>query len=101
MKKFLSGVVVAITVIGLSGCTVHQYSTVKTEKFDQFLAEYKELNGEKAIAMAKDKTGSHVYGYAYSRQTQAEANKVALAECVDRNKEAGLDAECKIYKEGN
>ena len=101
MNKFLSGAMLVATVIGLSGCTVYQYSTVKSDKFDEFLKEYKELNGEKAIAMAKDKTGSHVYGYAYNRQTQAEANKVAIAECEDRNKDAGIDAACKIYKEGN
>ena len=94
MKKYLLGVAVVATVVGLSGCMGTSVSMpmmqIKTEKFAKFMEKYQGLNGKKAIAVAKEHRGGHVYGYAYERSSQEEANSVALEEGNKRKSEVAL-----------
>ena len=105
MKKIKYGIISIAVLALIVGCArpslSYQTGGMKSDNYAQFMKEYQAMPDKKAMAMAKNKQGSLVYGYAHSRQSFEEAKRVAMEQCEMRKKDAGLKATCKIHKVGN
>lgn len=103
MKKIRYSLIAVAVIMGISGCSTPSISYrtggVESQSFAKFVEEYNAMPGKKAMAVADNNKGDLVYGYAHSRQTIEQARNVAMEQCEITKKDAGLDADCEIYKE--
>ncbi|MEX2963343.1 hypothetical protein [Microbulbifer sp. TYP-18] len=67
----------------------------------EMLAEYHQLSGNKALALAIDYSGAYAVGYVGESHSQAEAKNFALKACEERRANYSVRDACTIYAEGN
>jgi len=73
-------------------------------KINAFYKQYTTSNKkEKAIAVAMDKEGKYVLGYAHDAASAQSAKKIALSRCEQARTKTNvtIDAPCKLYAADN
>ena len=66
-------------------------------QFESEWSRYRELEPNKAVAIAGDIEGRYVLGYAHALASEASAIEAALADCERRRADRNLDAPCRLF----
>ena len=116
MKKHNKMLLLAIGSLAMfaGGCTQaisqnseQKYYVDKNESINKINAFYKQYatsnKKEKAIAVAMDKEGKYVLGYAHDAASAQSAKKIALSRCEQARTKTNvtIDAPCKLYAADN
>ena len=72
----------------------------ETTRFECEWKNYSRLQPNKAIAIAGDRQGVYVAGYAYAQASEVEAVEAALAACEGRRADRRIDAPCRTFAIG-
>jgi hypothetical protein len=66
-------------------------------QFESEWSKYRELQPNKALAIAGDVQARYVLGYAHELADESSAIEQALADCEQRRADRSLDAPCRLF----
>jgi hypothetical protein len=94
-----------LLLFGMGGCLRSGGSPmgIPLREMTQFESEwknYQRLGSLKALAVAGDRNGVYVSGFAYAYPIQALANDEALENCEERRADRRIADECRLFAIG-
>lgn len=97
--------VALVVMTGLGGCLdaggAIGVRLRRETRFESEWRRYRDLPGEKALALAGDRHGRYVSGQAYGHSSLTAAITGALERCEQRRSDRRITFECQVYAVGN
>jgi len=96
----------AVCMLAVAGCMRSGGSPMgiplrEVTRFDAEWNDYLRLSSRKALAVAGDRSGVYVSGFAHAYPIQALANDEALERCEERRLDLRIESECRLYAVGD
>jgi hypothetical protein len=93
----------ALVLVGACRSSGHAIGVPTRERtrFESEWQSYRDLEPEKALAVAGDVDGAYASGFAFGKASRHEAEQGALEDCARRRADRRLDAPCRLYAVGD